>query len=203
MMRQRRGEVGGLLFSYIRYMLRWVFFVGISAFVIDVTAQGDSTDSRLPPWFELTGGLYSPAGLVGIGIGLPYGPRFSGSMAAGFGMAEGKHFSLGAEFRIATYRFIDARTFGYWSYTTGRQATDGYRTTDGQMLKFGVAFVLSDDVGTQLVARVGYASFTDVPYRTDTNGGHFNTYDQSGPLEGGLLLGIGVRFPLVASREGY
>ena len=136
-------------------MLRSAFFVGISALVIDATAQRDSTDSRLPPWFELTGGLFSPSGLVGIGLGMPYGPRFSGSMAAGFGMAEGKHFSLGAEFRIATYKFIDARSFGYWSYTTGRQATDGYRTTDGQMLKFGAAFVLSDDVGTQLVARVG------------------------------------------------
>ena len=124
-------------------------------------------------------------------------------MAAGFGMAEGKHFSLGAEFRIATYKFIDARTFGYWSYTTGRQATDGYRTPDGQMLKFGAAFVLSDDVGTQLVARVGYAWFTDTPYRKDTYGGHLNANDHSGPLEGGLLLSIGVRFPLVTPREGY
>jgi hypothetical protein len=159
-----------------------------------------------PPWFELTAGLHSPSGLFGIGIGIPWGQRFTPAVAAGFGGgAEGKHVSAGAEFHITALDSTNVAAFGYWTYTTGRENVDdgryGSRTTEGQMLKLGAAF-MSHMGGTQVVVRAGYAWFVQVPMVEERIGVSHRMDLRSGYPEG-VLMSVSVRFSLVERAGGY
>lgn len=166
-------------------------------------AQKDSTRTSLPPWFELTAGLHSPSGVLGIGVGVPVGRIFTPAVAAGFGGSEGKHLSAGMEVHLGKADGLDVRAFAYWTYTTGRIKEEnnryGSETGSGQLLKAGAAWIMQLGT-TQLVMRTGWAWYLQVPSEIGDSGGSIDGTGYDPYFRGGPSIGFSARFPL-ASRE--
>lgn len=167
-------------------------------------AQKDSTRTSPSPWFELTAGLHSPAGILGIGVGVPVGRIFTPAIAAGFGGSEGKHLSAGAEVHIGKADGLDVRAYGYWTYTTGRIKEEnskyGSETSSGQLLKLGAAWVMRFGA-TQLVLRTGWAWYLEVPREIGTySGGSIDGSGYDPFFRGGASIGFSARFPLASQH---
>jgi hypothetical protein len=149
-------------------------------------------------------GFNSPAGLAGLGAGVPLGTYFTPVVAAGYGIPEGVHLSAGMEYRIAQAGRSHIGAFSYWTYTLGRHSNDlgrydVERCSTGHMIKAGASLTLLTD-RSDLVLRIGFAHYVDAPVVIEAYGGHFNPGTRY-TLEDGPAFSVSVRFPLRRSPK--
>ena len=200
MMRQRRGEVGGLLFSYIRYMARLLWVIGLASCSAVAQAQQDSARSVSLLWLEATFGFNSPAGKAGLALGIPVNDRLCPVIAAGFGGTEGKHISAGLEYVALHGREIDLGLFGYWTWTTGRQndgsAIPKFSTTSSEGVMFKMGASVTQRAGAVLISlRAGYGWYVKAPVTQDASGA-LGSAQPSYALGDGPVLCLGIRVPI-------
>ncbi len=200
MVKQRRGEVGGLLYSYLWNMARLLWVIGLVGCSAAAQAQQDSTRTLRLLWVEATLGFNSPSGHAGLGVGVPVSHRLCPVIAAGFGGTEGKHLSTGIEYTAFRVREIDLSAFGYWTWTTGRHndkySIPKFSTTSGagEMLKFGAS--VTQNAGAVLFClRAGYGWYIKAPVTQDASGA-IGMAQPSRTLNDGPVLGFGIRVPI-------
>lgn len=185
---------------HLYIMLRSAVIAGTCVLLMQATAQVDSSALSKRPWIEFMGGLWSPAGNIGVGIGVPVNGVVIPCVALGFGRTEGAHFSVGAEASLGRDRMAEARAFGYLTYTNGSEDDDDPRhsvtTSDGTMAKVGLAYAIRMH-GVAAVARLGYAWSLAAPTVTTEDDGKRTSRKQH---MSGLMLAFGIAIPLVPGR---
>jgi hypothetical protein len=181
---------------HLYYMFRPTVMATTCVLLLQANAQVDSSAVSTRPWIEFTGGLWSPAGLLGLGAGVPVNGVVIPCAALGFGRTEGAHFSVGTEAPLGRDRMAEARAFVYLTYTIGSADDDDPRhsvtTSDGTLAKVGLAYAIRMH-GVAAVARLGYAWSLAAPTVTIEGDGVSTSRRRH---ISGLLLSIGVAIPL-------